>query len=113
MDVLFYPRINDGIDSSGRCSLYCTVTINQNRCVPFSTKIRILAKNWLPKKKTTNDEFADIVRQELNRIENTLRRIKIDLEDQNQPITAEIVKHQYFKLKGEQSQKKEEKKETP
>lgn len=106
MDVLFYPRINDGVDTSGRCSIYCAITINQNRCVPFSTKIRIIAKKWQPKKKTTKDEFADTIRQEINRIENTLRRIKIELENQNLPITADIIKYEYFKLKGEQTQKK-------
>lgn len=106
MDILFYPRLNDSVNKAGRCSLYCVITVNQNQCVPFSTKIRITAKHWLSKKKTTSDEFADTVRQELNQIENTLRRIKIDLENDNLPVTAEIIKHEYFKKKAEQSQKK-------
>lgn len=106
MDILFYPRLNDSVNKAGRCSIYCVITVNQNQCVPFSTKVRIIAKNWLPKKKTTSDEFADTIRQELNRIENTLRRIKIDLENENQPITAEIIKYEYLKKQAEQSQKK-------
>lgn len=106
MDILFYPRLNDAVNKAGRCSIYCVITVNQSQCVPFSTKIRIIAKNWLSKKKTTSDEFADTVRQELNQIENTLRRIKIDLENENLPISAEIVKYEYFKKKEEQSQKK-------
>lgn len=109
MDILFYPRINDGVDSSGRCSLYCVITVNQERCVPFSTKIKIVAKNWLPKKKTTNDEFADTIRQELNRIENILRRIKIEFEEESKPITANSIKFQFQKIKSEQSQRKDKK----
>lgn len=106
MDILFYPRLNDSVNKAGRCSIYCVITVNQNQCVPFSTKIRINAKNWLSKKKTTSDEFADTIRQELNRTENTLRKIKIELENDNLPITAEIIKHEYFKKQTEQSQKK-------
>lgn len=106
MDVLFYPRKNDATNSSGRCSIYCTITINSLRCVPFSTNIKVIAKNWNSKKKTTTDEFSDTIRQEILRIENTLRRIKINLEENHQPITAEIIKFNYLKLKKEQTQRK-------
>lgn len=106
MDVLFYPRKNDATNSSGRCSIYCSITINSLRCVPFSTNIKVIAKNWHSKKKTTTDEFSDTIRQEILRIENTLRRIKINLEENNQPITAEIIKFNYLKLKKEQTQRK-------
>lgn len=106
MDVLFYPRKNDATNSSGRCSIYCSITINSLRCVPFSTNIKIIAKNWNAKKKTTTDEFSDTIRQEILRIENTLRRIKINLEENHQPITAEIIKLNYLKLKKEQTQRK-------
>ncbi len=106
MDVLFYPRKNDATNASGRCSIYCSITINSLRCVPFSTNIKVIAKNWNSKKKTTTDEFSDTIRQEILRIENTLRRIKINLEENNQPITAEIIKFNYLKLKKEQTQRK-------
>lgn len=104
MDLLFYPRLNDATNTAGRCSLYCKITVNKLSCVPFSTDIRIYAKNWQPKKKTTNDEFSDTVRQEINRLENILRRIKIDLEERHEPITAEIIKYNYLKLKKDQRQ---------
>ncbi|GGD53131.1 tyrosine recombinase [Emticicia aquatilis] len=106
MDLLFYPRLNDATNTAGRCSLYCKITVNKLSCVPFSTDIRIYAKNWQPKKKTTNDEFSDTVRQEINRLENILRRIKIDLEERHEPITAEIIKYNYLKLKKDQRQTK-------
>lgn len=106
MDVLFYPRKNDATNSSGRCSIYCSITINSLRCVPFSTNIKVIAKNWNTKKKTTTDEFSDTIRQEILRIENTLRRIKINLEENHQPITAEIIKFNYLKIKKEQTQRK-------
>lgn len=106
MDLLFYPRKNDATNASGRCSLYCKITVNKLSCVPFSTDIRIFAKNWQAKKKTTNDEFSDTVRQEINRLENILRRIKINLEERNEPITAEIIKYNFQKLKKEQRQTK-------
>lgn len=106
MDVLFYPRKNDATNKAGQCSLYCTITVNSLKCVPFSTGIRIISKNWSPKKKTTNDQFSDTIRQELLRVENTLRRIKINLEEQNEPITAEIIKSHYLKLKKGQKQTK-------
>lgn len=112
MDLLFYPRMNDATNASGRCSLYCKITVNKLPCVPFTTDIRIFAKNWQPKKKTTNDEFADTVRQEINRMENILRRIKIDLEERHEPITAEIIKYNYQKLKKEQRQTKPQPTET-
>lgn len=99
--------MNDATNASGRCSLYCKITINKLPCVPFSTDIRIYAKNWQAKKKTTNDEFSDTVRQEINRLENILRRIKIGLEERHEPITAEIIKYNYQKLKKEQRQTKQ------
>lgn len=102
MDTLFYPRANDATNAAGKCHIYCIITVNGLRAVPFSTKIKIVAANWIPKKKTTNDEFADTIRQELSIIDNTLRRIKIDLEYRNLPINADIIKNEYFRIKGEQ-----------
>lgn len=113
MDILFYPRKNDATNSAGRCPLYCIITVNSLRCVPFSTGLKIIAQNWNPRKKTTQDELSDTIRQELLRIENNLRKIKINLEEANEPITAEIVKYHYQKLKKEQRQVRPQKsKET-
>lgn len=105
MDIMFYPRINDATNKAGKCSIYCIININSLRCTPFSTDVKVTAKNWNAKRKTTNDEFSDTVRQELNKIENNLRKIKIELEERNEPVTAETVKLRYQKLFKEQSQK--------
>lgn len=105
MDIMFYPRINDATNKAGKCSIYCKININSLCCVPFSTDVKVIAKNWNAKRKTTNDEFSDTVRQELNKIENNLRKIKIELEERNEPVTAETVKLRYQKLFKEQSQK--------
>ncbi len=105
MDILFYPRINDATNKAGKCSIYCKININSLCCVPFSTDVKVTAKNWNAKRKTTNDEFSDTVRQELNKIENNLRKIKIELEERNEPVTAETIKLRYQKLFKEQSQK--------
>lgn len=107
MDILFYPRMNDATNRAGQCSIYCKITVNDLPCVPFSTDVRVTAKNWNAKRKTTNDEFSDTVRQELNKIENNLRKIKIELEERNEPISAESVKQRYQKLFKEQSQKQQ------
>ncbi|GAB3518128.1 phage integrase SAM-like domain-containing protein [Emticicia fontis] len=101
MDLCFYIRRNDAVNKSGQTSIYCTVTINGSGCVPFSTGIKVIAKNWQPKKKTTNDEFADVVRREINRTENLLRKIKSDLEDDSKPITANLIKSIYLETKSE------------
>ncbi|WP_337043654.1 tyrosine-type recombinase/integrase [Emticicia sp. 17c] len=100
MDLCFYIRRNDAVNKSGQTSIYCTITINGSSCVPFSTGIKVIAKNWLPKKKTTNDEFADVVRREINRVENLLRKIKSDLEDASKVCTANVVKSIFCEIRS-------------
>lgn len=109
MDILFYIRRNDAVSHSGQTSIYCTITINGTSCVPFSTGVRILAASWLPKKKTTNDNSADTVRRELNTIENLLRRIKIDFQETEKELTANLIKERFNDIRNSATTRKQKK----
>lgn len=100
MDICFWCRKNDATSKSGKASIYCTITVNGIECVPFSTNVRVVAAKWNTKAKTTKDEFQDIVRQELNEVESKLRRIKLDLEDSADIVTAELIKSTYLSLRA-------------
>ncbi len=100
MDICFWIRRGDGINKAGKVSVYCTVTVNGVAATGFSTGCRVLAHNWDVKKKTTKDEFQDVVRQELGEVEKKLRRIKLELEDSSDIITAHLVRATYLDLRA-------------
>jgi len=110
MDLCFYIR-RDAVNKSGQTSIICTITINGISAVPFSTGIKVIAKNWLPKKKTTNDEFNDNVRREINIIENLLRKIKIDLQESQAILTATSIKEKFKVIRNTATAKKSQPKE--
>lgn len=109
MDLCFYIRRCDAINKSGQTSIYCTITINKIPSVPFSTGIKVIAKNWLPKKKTTSDEHSDNVRRELNNLENLLRKIKLDLQETEKVVTANSIKEKFLSIRKNANQKPEPK----
>lgn len=111
MDLCFYIRRNDGTNKKGQTSIYCTITLNGVSSVPFSTGIKVIATNWLPKKKTTNDQFCDNVRRELNLIENLLRKIKIDLQENTNVLTANAIKEKFKTIRNTATAKKPKAKE--
>lgn len=106
MDLCFYIRRNDGTNKKGETAIYCTITVNGVSAVPFSTGIKVIAQNWQPKKKTTNDEFSDNVRRELNIIENLLRKIKIDLQENQNILTAQAIKEKFKAIRNTATAKK-------
>lgn len=106
MDLCFYIRRNDGTNKRGETAIYCTITLNGISAVPFSTGIKVIAQNWLPKKKTTSDEFADNVRREINQIENLLRKIKIDLQENSSTLTANSIKEKFKNIRTTATAKK-------
>ena len=106
MDLCFYIRRNDGTNKRGETAIYCTITVNGVSSVPFSTGIKVIAQNWLPKKKTTSDEFADNVRREINQIENLLRKIKIDLQENSTTLTANAIKEKFKSIRTNATAKK-------
>lgn len=110
MDLCFYIR-RDAVNKSGQTSIICNITLNGISAVPFSTGIKIIAKNWLPKKKTTNDETSDNVRREINIIENLLRKIKIDLQESQTILTANAIKEKFKAIRATATTKKTETKE--
>lgn len=99
MDLCFYIRRCDAVNKSGQTSIYCTITVNNIPTVPFSTGIKVNAKSWQPKRKTTNDENADNVRREINLIESLLRKIKVDLQETEKMVTANSIKEKYMTIK--------------
>jgi len=111
MDLCFYIRKNDGTNKQGQTAIYCTITVNGVSSVPFSTGIKVISTNWLPKKKTTNDEFSDNVRRELNLIENLLRKIKIDLQENTNGLTANAIKERFKAIRSSATAKKPKLKE--
>jgi hypothetical protein len=111
MDLCFYPRKNDATNKQGQTTIYCTITLNGVSSVPFSTGIKVSASNWLTKKKTTNDEFSDNVRRELNLIENLLRKIKIDLQENTKVLTANLIKEKFKAIRSTATAKKPKPKE--
>lgn len=111
MDLCFYIRRNDGTNKKGETAIYCTITVNGVSSVPFSTGIKVIAQNWLPKKKTTSDEMADNVRRELNLIENLLRKIKIDLQEFQNILTANAIKEKFKQIRTNATAKKPKPKE--
>ena len=111
MDLCFYIRKNDGTNKQGQTAIYCTITVNGVSAVPFSTGIKVIANNWLSKKKTTNDEFSDNVRRELNLIENLLRKIKIDLQENTNVLTANAIKEKFKTIRNTATAKKPKPKE--
>lgn len=106
MDLCFYIRRNDGTNKRGETAIYCTITLNGISAVPFSTGIKVIAHNWLPKKKTTSDEMADNVRREINIIENLLRKIKIDLQENSSTLTANAIKDKFKQIRTTATAKK-------
>lgn len=111
MDLCFYIRRNDGTNKRGETAIYCTITVNGISAVPFSTGIKVIAQNWIPKKKTTSDEMADNVRREINIIENLLRKIKIDLQENSSTLTANAIKEKFKLIRTNATAKKPKPKE--
>lgn len=100
MDICFWVR-RCQTNEQGKAFVYCRITVNGVDCVPFSTRIQVVASKWDVRQKTTKDSFQDVVRQELADIEKKLRRIKLELEDNQEIVTAQMVKEAFLKLRKE------------
>lgn len=108
MDICFWCR-NDATNKAGKAPIYCTITVNSFRCIPFATGVKVVAKNWDTKKKTSRDEFRDVVRQELNEVETKIRQVKLLLEHSGQLLTAQLIRNEYLSLKEKQTKPKSSK----
>jgi site-specific recombinase XerD len=100
--ILFYPK-NDKADRKGLVPIYCRITYNGKR-VEFSTNRKISPKRWSKTGyvKGTKEDAREI-NEHLDSIRNKIYRAQTELTNNNELITAQILRN---KVTGRDEKKK-------
>jgi integrase/recombinase XerD len=92
MNVLYWLRRNK-INRRGTCTIYCRITVNSVRAGDFSTGIDISPSDWNSARQRAKNP---IDQKKLNEITNKLDLIFLELQRENETVTAAEVKRRYF-----------------
>ena len=92
---LFWLRTNQ-LNSKGEAKIYCRIQSDYKR-INFSTGSSVKPNHWNQELKRVSelDPRQKIINENLDRIEQRLRRILYKLEDDGLPISPEIIKNEY------------------
>lgn len=95
ISFLFWIRKNQ-LNSAGEVKIYCRIQSNYKR-VNFSTGASVYPCDWQTqlKRVSTLNPRHRIINEQLDRIEQRLRRILYKLEDEGLPISPEIIKNEF------------------